>query len=126
MKLEIEVIENTWMGSYFPKGWGNGYVILPKKHPFHGIDYDIINLYVDVNGGLTYSDTDENGNWKIGFDTAHSWDTPEMWPEEAVIKETYRLRDQLIELGEIYSLEQVESIMSSYYDDREPEYDPEQ
>lgn len=52
--------------------WGavNGYVRVPEGHPWHGLDYDDID--VEVHGGLTYSD----GEW-IGFDTLHGWD---IWP----------------------------------------------
>lgn len=48
----------------------NGYVHIPKGHPWDGLDYDDID--VDVHGGLTYA---RNG-W-IGFDTLHSGD---YWP----------------------------------------------
>jgi len=41
-------------------------------HKYHGMNYD--NIPVDVHGGLTYSRLDENGSWKIGFDTAHYGD----------------------------------------------------
>lgn len=115
MKIEIQTIENSWMGSMFQKGWGNGYVILPKEHPFHGVNYDILNMYVDAHGGLTYSKTDKNGDWKVGFDTAHFGDTIENWPEEAVIKHTEELRDQFIELANQYTVEQVKAIVDDYY-----------
>jgi hypothetical protein len=115
MKLEIQTVENTWMNGVFQKGWGNGYVILPKEHPFYGVEYDILNNYVSAHGGLTYSDTDEDGNWKVGFDTAHAWDTPENWPKEAVIKHTEELRDQFIELVNQFTIEQVKKIVEKYY-----------
>ena len=115
MKLEIQTIENSWMSSMFQRGWGNGYVILPKEHPFHGVEYDILNEYVDVHGGLTYSNTDKNGDWKVGFDTAHLGDTLENWPEEAVIKHTEELRDQFIHLVNQYTVEQVKAIVEDYY-----------
>jgi hypothetical protein len=115
MKLEIQTIENSWMGSMFQRGWGNGYVILPKEHPFHGVEYDILNEYVNVHGGLTYSNVDKNGNWKVGFDTAHLGDTLENWPEEAVIKHTEELRDQFIDLANHYTVEQVKEIVEDYY-----------
>jgi hypothetical protein len=91
------------------KGWGNGYVIIPKDHPFYGKNYDEIdNLMpdLDVHGGLTLSHpTDDldwpelpknsKGTWIVGFDTAHIYDTPEEWTKEAVIKETIKLKEQL-------------------------------
>lgn len=48
----------------------NGYVQIPKSHPWHGLDYDDID--VEVHGGLTFS----RDGW-IGFDTLHSGD---IWP----------------------------------------------
>jgi len=34
-------------------GWGNGYVLLPPGHPFHGKDYNNIEAY--AHGGLTFA-----------------------------------------------------------------------
>lgn len=48
----------------------NGYVRLPEGHPWHGLDYEEIE--VDVHGGVTY----HSGGW-IGFDTLHFAD---IWP----------------------------------------------
>ena len=78
----------------FSRGWGNGYVVLPPDHIFHGVDFTKIPL--NVHGGLTYSKLvtvnmvnmiDSNGNymwpelmmkdiggWLIGFDTSHHTD----------------------------------------------------
>ena len=67
------------------KGWGNGYVILPKNHPWYG--KSIMELDVDVNGGITFSRKVDDwlvenwngliksdlGKWIVGFDTAHAW-----------------------------------------------------
>lgn len=55
-----------------------GYVALPPKHPYYGMDFDKIN--VDVHGGLTFSykgdDTEgwSKGYWWIGFDCSHAMD----------------------------------------------------
>lgn len=49
----------------------NGYVRVPEDHPWHGLDYDDID--VDVHGGLTYA----RDGW-IGFDTLHFGDH---WPD---------------------------------------------
>lgn len=49
----------------------NGYAHIPVGHPWHGLDYDEID--VRVHGGLTFGD----GEW-IGFDTLHYGD---YWPE---------------------------------------------
>lgn len=69
-----------------PSGALCGYVGVPPGHPWHGMDYDRID--VDVHGGLTYADAcDEGGHichvpapgrpkdvWWLGFDCAHAFD----------------------------------------------------
>lgn len=105
---------------YFEYGWGNGYVLLPKNHPFYNIDYDNINVY--VHGGLTYSNlfkskefskwvenlefdgdvTYENFNffndyWMIGFDTSHLGDTEYSCPKSYVMNETISLLNQCLD-----------------------------
>lgn len=89
-------------------GWGNGYVVIPKGNPLHGLHYDEINdMGVEINGGLTFSCSvdklswkellpEDKGGWVVGFDTAHSWDTLVMWPnEQSVMKEAENLKQQL-------------------------------
>lgn len=90
----------------FDVGWGNGYVVIPKEHPLWGVGYDDID--VDVHGGLTYSEMADNcmgwkevlpsdkGCWVVGFDTAHLGDNPINCNRDYVLKETIRLREQLI------------------------------
>lgn len=97
-------------------GWGNGYVALPEGHPFFGVseDYDApVSLpFEHTNGQLTFArlidDTDDpdnpyapyNGMWVIGFDTLHSWDSPEQWPdEESVMKEALLLKEECDDRG---------------------------
>lgn len=92
-------------------GWGNGYVAIPKEHTCYGMHHDAIHSEYEifVNGGLTYSgeyqktDPEEaKGCWIVGFDTLHSWDTPETWPDsESVMKEAERLKEQLENLQAI-------------------------
>jgi hypothetical protein len=93
------------------RGWGNGYVIIPKGHALHGIDYNEINKSFDVNvhGGLTYSELiDEEfveniknlhsydiGCWMIGFDTAHYGDSLQKWPRAKVLLEANSLLQQV-------------------------------
>ena len=104
-----------------PVGYGvgaaNGYVAVPKDHPYYGLGYDDVD--VDVHGGLTYSASGEDvlesspsidilegneGNlkdyWVFGFDTCHYGDTLETWPMKAVISETLNLKRQLEEAYE--------------------------
>lgn len=111
MKYKTKIFRNTWWpkNRTYQCGWGNGYVIIPEDHPFHGIDYDKINNFVKVHGGLTYSelvtssviqsfelDEDDFGKWMIGFDTAHSGDNIEKWSKGAVQAETDYLLTQVI------------------------------
>lgn len=87
-----------------PRGWGNGYVALPKDHPWYGLDYN--EIPADVHGGLTFgqlaSDWSEQfdfdpESWVIGFDTAHFGDNLNVWPKESVVEETLRLFEQVNE-----------------------------
>lgn len=112
MNYKTKLIENTWTPKgrkLFSTGWGNGYVLIPKDHPFHGVDYDTINKFVNVHGGLTYSDSctssviqsfgledEDQGKWMIGFDTAHSGDNEERWHKAAVQAETDCLLAQVM------------------------------
>jgi len=90
------------------KGWGNGYVIIPKDHIFFEKNTHYINQYVSVHGGLTYDgyDTDwvdfkidsgyePEGNWVVGFDTNHVWDNEKDHDKEYVINEVTNLIAQL-------------------------------
>lgn len=61
-------------------GFRCGYVRIPEGHPWFGMDYDSIhakNDHVSVHGGLTFSETSEDGHW-IGFDCAHSGDKQDL------------------------------------------------
>ena len=77
-------------------GWGNGYVVVPEGHKYHGVDYDYIP--VDIHYGLTFGQLvaqrlidlwpelgqSDLGAWCVGFDTLHYGDTLSRWPKEAV------------------------------------------
>lgn len=107
MKPYIKIVPNTWLSKDYERGFANGYVVLPKDHPFYGFDYDFITSFLDVHGCLTYARYEDNGHdgWCVGFDTLHYGDTAEKWPYEAVKEETMRLLNQLIELGNKYTRE---------------------
>lgn len=102
MKTFIKQI--TWLVTT-EHGWGNGYVLIPKGHKLHGVDYNNIN--VNVHGGLTFAklakecvdyfniEPEDIEGWLIGFDTAHSNDTIEDWSKERVEEETNKLKEQL-------------------------------
>jgi hypothetical protein len=72
-------------------GTWNGYVNIPKHHPWYGIGCDNIDAY--VHGGLTYAKNELPdtlvrmqsqdslpskwlGGWWVGFDTGHAHDIP--------------------------------------------------
>ena len=62
-------------------GYRCGYVRVPAGHPWHGKDYDCVEPYPDVHGGLTFAEPDtdcgkggEDNAWWLGFDCAHAWD----------------------------------------------------
>ena len=51
----------------------NGYVRLPKESKFYQKGYD--DIPIDCHGGLTFTgDLEEDGDFYIGFDTAHYQD----------------------------------------------------
>jgi hypothetical protein len=99
--------------SYF-NGWGNGYVIVPKEHPWYGkeeddINYDLSLLNVDIHGYITFSKLVQHGGrngaykpyigkWLIGFDTNHGYETKETWNEARVIEETKKLYKAAIDI----------------------------
>lgn len=87
--------KQTIVDSPFDFGWGNGYVGLPKWHPWFKIEYD--NIPVDVHGGLTYSNLyKEEDLWIIGFDTAHYMDNMINCSFEYVKQETEKLMKQCL------------------------------
>ena len=98
-------------------GYANGYVAVPKDHPYYGKDYD--DIEINIHGGLTFSNSgsyilkeweniemiegtsrDLENSWVFGFDTCHCGDNLNIWPIEAVIEETLRLKNQLEEVYE--------------------------
>lgn len=103
--MKTFIKKNTWLIG-INCGWGNGYVIIPPKHPLNGVPYKDIN--VEVHGELTFSEKaddlkdwpeitkEDKGGWVVGFDTAHIRDTLTNWPKESVEKETKRLLKQII------------------------------
>jgi hypothetical protein len=109
--MKTHILENTHMKRNYPDGftfdfgWGNGYVLLDKEHPWYEKHYDDID--VEVHGGLTFSEKineqmidnfklspEDIGKWMIGFDTCHYQDTLKRWPKEKVQEEANRLLEQ--------------------------------
>ena len=108
VKIFIKSFEPR-MKQVIPCGWGNGYAIIPRKHPLYGYHYDDIHdLFpsLSVHGGLTFAapvkkvDWPElpphiKSGWVVGFDTAHYGDNPENWTKEDVLIEAFKLKRQL-------------------------------
>ena len=113
MTLEWFIKQNTWLpGGYH--GWGNGYVIIPPEHPFHGIHYDQLNTIISIHGGITFSEYGDeikrweeykpeyDNNWIIGFDTCHYDDDLYKWPKSAIEEEVANLAKQCEEWDRRY------------------------
>jgi hypothetical protein len=66
------MIANENSGRFFG-GHLCGYVMIPKDHPLFNKDYSDIDD-IDVHGGLTYGELENEDEYWIGFDCAHSND----------------------------------------------------
>lgn len=101
MKARSFTRESIWLKGL--GGYGCGYVVIPSGHPYHGSSIDECED-LSVHGGVTFTESadlligkwkeltiQDAGSWVIGFDTAHSGDSLENWPESAVKEETERL-----------------------------------
>lgn len=105
--MKTIIKENDWINA-IDHGWGNGYVVLPIGHKWHGMAYS--EIPVEVHYGLTFGElvtpkwlshwpelSDEDmGCYIIGFDTCHYQDTAESCPKEFVEYETERLKEQCL------------------------------
>ncbi len=87
-------------------GYRCGYVRIPAGHPWHGKDYDDVEPYPDVHGGLTFAqpDTDcgkggEDNAWWLGYDAAHYMDAPD--PELPGYERSGRVAGMLGEYGTV-------------------------
>lgn len=82
--------------------WYCGYVELPKDSPFYGMDYELLEPFISVHGGLTFSgEIEEIDGYLIGFDCAHADDNPINQNENYTLKECESLVDQLISLSNV-------------------------
>lgn len=105
--MKTVIKENTWL-SGMDKGYGNGYVVLPVGHRWHGMNYN--EIPVEVHYGLTFGsvatpelveywpelDETDLGAYVIGFDTCHYRDTAESCPRSFVEYETENLKQQCL------------------------------
>ena len=82
--------------------WYCGYVQIPKDNPFYGMDYELLEPFISVHGGLTFSgEIEEIDGYLIGFDCAHADDNPINQNENYTLNECLELVDQLIEVEEM-------------------------
>lgn len=119
MKPYIKLIKNTWIKD---AGWGNGYVVIPKDHPFWGAPYECLPIGY-IHGGLTYSEPEDNGHegWCVGFDTCHYGDTKENWTRDRVLQEANKLLKEMIQIGVEYRQEEADAIVAKYHTDHQYE-----
>ena len=122
-KWEAFVIKTSEVGNI--RGWGNGYVIIPKGYMLEDkseqrID-EMLSRHLDfyVHGGCTlyarasywyvsdrkdkwYGKFKKNDDrWFCGFDTRHLVDIKLRWNMKSVKEETRRFRDALMKLDEL-------------------------
>lgn len=77
-----------------------GYVGVPLRHPWHGLEYDDLPD-IDVHGGVTFTGEHRVGTyagdamgttraegvtWWIGFDCAHAWDVMPLLDARSLLK----------------------------------------
>lgn len=91
MSAPYIIIRPVEASPYIDRGLFNGYVAVPKGHPWFGVDYD--SIWADVHGGLTYGEM-EGDLYVVGFDTAHCDDTAADWPIQRVAAECLSLLSQ--------------------------------
>jgi hypothetical protein len=83
-----------WVVVHNGMGYRCGYVRVPLGHPWHGKDYNDLN--VEVHGGVSFAEADvpcdapgTDTDWWIGFDCAHAFDAPD--PELTLVLPDQRL-----------------------------------
>jgi hypothetical protein len=69
IKCEVHRNATGEYGCLSGMGQLNGYIILPRNHPWEQLDYDKIDAV--IHGGVTASSLLEDGSTRIGFDCAH-------------------------------------------------------
>ena len=92
MQTSIYLVKNTW---YPEGGWGNGYVVLPKGHKYHGKNYDDIMSGCKFCEELTFAQYDEEDNWIVGWDSNHLGQNKENYPFKVVLDQTRKLEEEL-------------------------------
>lgn len=103
-------IENSWLreNQLMNVGWGNGYVAIGPDHPFYRKEDDVADLDMDIE--ITYSNLIPvvwaetykipKNYWVIGFDTCHSYDSLEKWPnEQSVLDKANEIKNTLLQIN---------------------------
>lgn len=93
--------KRTWIGHWC------GYITIPSTHPWaqseepYAEDCDI-----NVHGGVTFYEKDNDGNTVVGFDCGHSFDASPSWSEHKSFtsfggkyRDIYYVLDQLKSLA---------------------------
>ena len=122
MNLKYFCIQNVQIETTYviERGWGNGYLVIPERHPLFEVHYDTINQsnHMQAHGDWTFSQfynkmkkiEDEiifdgpsfklnSNDWIIGFDTAHYNDNLINWSKKEVF-------NHIRELAEYYGKEE--------------------
>jgi len=82
-----------------------GYVGIPKDHIAYDKNYN--DLLIEVHGGLTYGEVEDDGLCWFGFDCIHAGDKGvgllsnlkgHFWTLEEVVEETEKMAKQFAEL----------------------------
>lgn len=83
--------------------WYNGYVLIPKGHPLHGVYHEdiyhdcIIELSLsglaEEHRYITEIEESDLDSWIIGFHTYHVDNHPEDWQKEDVASEVSKLKN---------------------------------
>jgi len=98
---------------HFELGYANGYVGVPKGHPWYGCDYIYDNPVsnISIHGGITWADDklpeaiiivdpSYDNLWWVGFDTAHGGDSMIECDKTYCLKELDDLKQQAIKACE--------------------------
>lgn len=95
--LDCALRETPAFGSpYVEAGPYNGYVKVPPAHRYAGSHYD--DVPVEIHGGLTFSETEEDGSTWFGWDDCHCFRL-----ERSAEEETEDLARQLAALNYVAS-----------------------
>jgi len=102
---------------HIDNGLYNGYVAVPKGHPWFGKSCDDL-MHLNVHGGITYSETESDEWHVVGFDTCHHGDTASEWDVQAVAKEAQSLLHQSHQASYPYmmdvEIDALDSMQSDY------------